>query len=1110
MKKSLSVILSTTMALSFSTAAFAAATSSSDFSDLSKLSAADKVIFDKLIKDGIFLGKGEGKFGVEDNMKRSEFAVAISKALKLTADAKTSSFADVAADAPELPYIEAAYKAKVANGNTGTPLTFSPADEVTREQLAVFLVGALGADAKKEAEGAKGTDKTVSDWAQGYVATALKYKLLTAKEDGTFAGTDKATRYTLAKGVAATQAAIASKGVATKVEAVTADNLKEIVVKFDGNVDKATAQDKNNYSTTAGAIASASLNADGNTVTLTLGKETNGVEINMKNQKSYKVSVTNVKAGDRVINQSEVVFSPLDNTLPTVESVVALGTSALKVVFSEPVKAATSSNFKVDDKYFNGSVTVSGREVVLRAFDSTTLAVGAHKLTTSLVEDYAGLKSLATSSDFTVVEDKEGPVASEITATLETVTITFNEDIDTNTVSADDVYWMSGTSKKKASKFTKISGNKYQFEFTGTNVIPAYATTLYIDSVSDYSGNANTVKEYQIQATVDQTRPEVSEVKFDASSADTLIVRYNKNVSADDRKFYTLTDKNGDVVGISSVLAVDSKTFAIKLYKNLPTGKNTLKIAGVQDTTTLHNTMLSYETTVNVSDLDSPKIADVTASSNATNNTVVISFGKKMDAATLQNPSNYTIFFKGKTRQLPSDVNIQVLQDGKAVQLAFPDYIGNDAVTIGKTINNGSLQTITVMGVKDVAGNVLDKYSVTVDVQEANAKTAPFSATYGSKNARTTDDTTILVKFDQPIGYARTNDFEVTVNGGAPVRIESVTTDGTSVVTIKTRDSIGTDAAAINVATIVGNYIKTTNGNQVNAEPSISLYDGVAPVVSVSSTTRLEQAGGVITLPFSEKLDGTAAAQFGNDLQVIDRSNPNEPLKAGTDYTTRLAANGKDIEIVLTTQSATTDYAVKVKSGAKYIQDITRNDQYAAESANYEVKRNAAATVQAPVLSPAKSGDTQINGRAVANADVEAFFNGASIGTAKADSAGTFTINTNAPLVAGGTYSVKASVNGVTSAAATVVATASSAKAITSFNIDAAVGVVNETAKTITVVVPMGSDLTKLNAPVIVASNKATVAPTVSVDFTAPVKYTVTAEDGTTVQYTVTVTVATA
>jgi len=77
-----------------------------------------------------------------------------------------------------------------------------------------------------------------------------------------------------------------------------------------------------------------------------------------------------------------------------------------------------------------------------------------------------------------------------------------------------------------------------------------------------------------------------------------------------------------------------------------------------------------------------------------------------------------------------------------------------------------------------------------------------------------------------------------------------------------------------------------------------------------------------------------------------------------------------------------------------------------------------------------------------------------------------------------------------------------------SFTVPPAVGVINESAKTIAVTVPEGTDVTALS-PVIVVSSLATVVPYSGVpqNFTYPVTYMVSAENGSAVNYVVTVTI---
>lgn len=84
---------------------------------------------------------------------------------------------------------------------------------------------------------------------------------------------------------------------------------------------------------------------------------------------------------------------------------------------------------------------------------------------------------------------------------------------------------------------------------------------------------------------------------------------------------------------------------------------------------------------------------------------------------------------------------------------------------------------------------------------------------------------------------------------------------------------------------------------------------------------------------------------------------------------------------------------------------------------------------------------------------------------------------------------------------------ASSEKKITSFSVNSLNATIDESKSAITLLLPFGTDLTKLS-PVVKVSDKATVSPKseTEVNLSEPVKYTVTAEDKSKKEYTVTVT----
>ncbi|HLO18095.1 MAG TPA: DUF5018 domain-containing protein, partial [Anaerolineales bacterium] len=109
------------------------------------------------------------------------------------------------------------------------------------------------------------------------------------------------------------------------------------------------------------------------------------------------------------------------------------------------------------------------------------------------------------------------------------------------------------------------------------------------------------------------------------------------------------------------------------------------------------------------------------------------------------------------------------------------------------------------------------------------------------------------------------------------------------------------------------------------------------------------------------------------------------------------------------------------------------------------------------------------------------------------------------------TYTVTAADGSTQAYTVTVtVAPASSTKAITAFSFASPIAnsVINETAHTIAVTVPSGTNVTALVPTITHTGASINPASGMAQNFTSPVTYTVTAADGTTQPYTVTVTVA--
>lgn len=984
MKKILSVALSTAMAFSmFASVAFGA---DAQLSDQQK--------FDTLKAAGIVSGFPDGLSHLEKALTRAELAKIIVNSMSLEPVDATSYNDKNYANHWGRTYIEAATQAGILNGKDAAKKLFDPNGAVTVQELAKVLVTALKLEVPADA------NNTASAWAKGFVAAAVKggylaeglnyqgqatrsqavvaayaiyeaaqvptvksYKVVDSKNVEFTLSNDEVVKVTLEKALEANKETevtfktaageeITAKVTwvvtsATKVESVTASNLKEIVVNFDGEVDATSAERVDNYSATVGAIKSALLLPDKKSVRLTLD-----AGVVLANQKETKLSVSNVKASDKVISVTDFKFTPLDNSLPEVETVTSLGNKAIKVVVNEPVKNVKATNFTLDGATFFGSVTVGGneRELILKPYGSSTISVGEHKLVPSLLEDYHDLKSLSKEFAFTVVEDKEGPSVTEAKATLETVTLTFSEDIDADTVKAGDVYWLSGTTKKYANSFSKLAGNKYSFTFKDADRLPSYETTIYIDSVSDYSGNVNATKDVKVTAEVDQTRPEVTDVKL-SDDRKALTVKFNKAVTADKANF-SVTKADGTKVAVKDATPDSTnKVYTVNLYNALSEdAQYTVKVSGVQDKTALKNTMIDYSTSITVGDKTGPVLKSDAISANSAARQVILVFDEKVDPATALNPANYYITFNGTDRALPEYTEITPVLDGKGVQIIFPEKIGTTPVTF----TNASVSKLIVNGIKDLNGNIMQTYSVPVNlvaIANAAATVTNYDGTTITQPAVFTDSTTIKVRFNQPIGTATATDFALSGS-----TIYNAVADGSNVVTLTVADQ-GTNLGVGVLSIPASNALKTVTGNSVAAAATVAVKDQVKPVVKLAPG-QVNLVSGVvagqlqITVPFSENLATANQAEYASDVIVTKLSvnGTDGVLTPKTQYTTTVSGTSLTITLAASVASGTsTAYSVQLKD-TTYLQDAAGNKAVASDV--YETAQTVGAA-SPTIVSPA-------------------------------------------------------------------------------------------------------------------------------------------------------------
>jgi hypothetical protein len=860
----------------------------------------------------------------------------------------TDNFSDVAGLSATNKAITAYLKANPDLGFVGSDGKIMPTEKMTAKQYYSVMLTALGYsspadytwDTLLSVAAAKGLTKlidntkfTVNDLCVGTIE-ALKTKV----KDGSS---------TLLEALAKADADFAAKAQAAglytpapvnvTVASVSADNLKQVVVAFTGAVDKDSAESKDNYSIDSFSFDSAKLAADGKTVTLSLAQDE---AVKFENQKEYKITVDGVKdaSGKTIAKADKVAFVPVDNTIPTVTEVTALGTKALKVVYSEPIKgtsAATTAAYKIDGKSIAGSVKYNFPNSVII---TTTMTTGEHKLSVDNVADYSGfLKVSAKDIAFTVAEDTAAPeIVSAKAVDLMKVEVIFNEPVK----AVSKAYHTS--SSKTAKTPYGYDDTKVTLEFTTTNKLSIGATTVTLENVEDYSGNKAT-RTVEVTPTLDTERPTVTAVKVEKDGeSHKFTVSFSESVKADNDADnaakganYVFKDKDGKVVtgkGLNSkgspansYVSYDNakKQSIIKLPGLLDAGDYTLEISGIQDTAYVANMMLPYTYSFTIGDTKAPTVSKKWAETTSPvsgkyDSAIFIQFSEEMAVEGNGNvldrtKYNYSIDSGSTWKTIPSDATLELVTSD-TLKITFPRSDSADMNLQAK----GSAVKVRITLVSDVAGNFLASNANYIEIITLDTK-----GSISITNAKATAKDTISVEFDGILTNINAGDFRVLkpdpANPTTPialeVSLESYTTkDGktTAIFNLKDEDKLGADAGVTTAA------VKTYSFSQYNAEANIATQDSFGRKVAVTAkadisdeirpesvdytdTTSLKQSIDVIKSTTSGiytvkvKFDENIDVRFGGSVkEVIAVKVGGTEVQVDT-----ISADGRDLVLVL-------------------------------------------------------------------------------------------------------------------------------------------------------------------------------------------------------------------
>jgi len=652
------------------------------------------------------------------------------------------------------------------------------------------------------------------------------------------------------------------------VASVEAANLKQIVVELTNtDYDKDDIEDESNYKFKGVVnkkdkqdVAIADASVDGTTLTLTLAKA-------VDNQSEGTLTIKKGAIGKEVVVEDIEFF---DTTLPEIVDAKVIGKDTVKVKFSEPINfEETGDPLEADAKYesefsfkLNGKsysvdkiyVLDNGKTANVKVFGSFKDGTLTMKVDNGL-EDYAGFNLVAQTIELDVVEDKEAPyVVGFEDAKIDGVTLIFNEDIQLKQTGTS-YYYHTNTGNTIDASGVSVDGNKLKLKFS-TNKLPEGTAYIYIkaEALADLWGNKNpnTIKAL-IEVTLDETAPEVKEIKATNDSIKITFTEELDSTSAQKTTNYTITDKDGEKVSIRRAVysenSDDEGVVTLTPRETLEDGEYTITIKNVEDKA--NNVMDEYTDTFVLDDETPPTIDDDTAYIDVVDHgdkeyEITILFDEEMAVDgkySVLDLANYTIYVAGKgmkTLEWVNDqddysVEIEAIDNNETVVITIEGLplvtASGDPVTYSVATAYAGSDKFVVGRVADVAGN----YTGLVNNVTFAMKSAK---TIGLDSAKATGKKTIEVKFASNLQNPEIQDFIVkSFDGTVTYDIESLDIIDADEIILNLDKELPADVggASTRIKLFTSNEPESENnsGMKLTANDWVYVDDKIAPSVKL-------------------------------------------------------------------------------------------------------------------------------------------------------------------------------------------------------------------------------------------------------------------------------------
>lgn len=559
-----------------------------------------------------------------------------------------------------------------------------------------------------------------------------------------------------------------------QVKSVSAVNAKEILVTFNKEVDKATAETLTSYQLQGSDLAApttVTLQSDKKSVIIEHAGLVNGQSYTLKVKKDL---IRDAKDTAKTVAEFSQTIYFNDTVKPTVSSIETLENGKVKVKFSERIDTATKPSVVINGTAIvAGKITVdaSGLFATVDPSDLTLTKGSSYQIIVTGAQDIASTPNVMSlySGTFVYSVVSEAPVVKSVTAKGEkTLVVQFSEDLSTALVDGTTVK-VTKNGNTVTGVVTAVDGNN-KFEVA----LPAsiYGTgetsvnvAITLEGYKDPEGHVGTKFVQNVSLTKDVVAPAVKETKYDAA-ADRLTVKFDETLSAVTAATYApnlyVTDSNGVRYNVSTTndpakvevltvadIAAGTDTLTLNTSE-LPNGTYTLTVLGDTFTDQAIAQNKNKVANVNFSVADSvattkPEVQSAVISKGQ----IVLNFNTPLKggnvAGSATNYANYSI--NGVV--IPSTSSLYLDATKQQLTIKLP---------AGSVVTSG-VKLLTVKGISGTNGVAMDEVT--------RAETFVDDTAPVLQSAKVDASNVLNVKFSEGLATApvATTDLEVAING---------------------------------------------------------------------------------------------------------------------------------------------------------------------------------------------------------------------------------------------------------------------------------------------------------------------------------------------------------